>query len=87
MFHDQADLAHSYYQQALFNYIEACDSITELYAEGKVPDEGGLIKTGLDFSRAFDKLRTTVKVANVKFGTNLVMTHFVLDIDYWSKPQ
>jgi hypothetical protein len=67
--------------------MEACDAIAELYAEGKVPDEAGLIKTGLDFSRTFDKLRTVVKIANVKFGTNLVMTHFVLDIDYWSKPQ
>jgi hypothetical protein len=87
MFHDQASVAHSFYHQALFDYMEACDAIAELYAEGKKPDEGGLISTGLAFSRAFDKLRTVVKIANVKFGTKLTMTHFVLDIDYWSKPQ
>ena len=85
--HSDQGLADSFYHQAMFNYVEACDYTCELYVEGKKPDVAVAVMAGTRFKSAYEKLNAVIKIANHKFGTNYTMPHLVLDMKYWEKVQ
>jgi hypothetical protein len=87
MFKDQAALAESFYQQALSDYIEACEQTCNLYEDGKKPAREELVRAGTRFKSAYAKLLTVIRISNFKFGTTFTMTHFVLDTAWCEKVQ
>jgi hypothetical protein len=79
MFEGQKSLAISFYDHAMFEYVEACDQAVELYAEHKLPEREELIRAETRMRSTYEKLKTVVKIANYKFGTSFAIPHLVFD--------
>ena len=79
MFQDQKVLAISFYDHAMFEYVEACDQATELYAEHKIPEREEVVRSETRIRSTYEKLKTVVKIANYKFGTSFSIPHLVFD--------
>jgi hypothetical protein len=87
MFSNQKDLALSFYDTALYEYIAACEDTCDMYADGKKPDKDACVRASNRFTHAYSRLKTVVKISNYKFGTKLVMPHLVFDIDWFENVQ
>jgi hypothetical protein len=87
MFENQKSLAISFYDTALYEYMNACEDTCDMYAEGKLPDKSDAVRAGTRFKAAYERLSTVIRIANAKFGTTLSMPHLVLDIDWFKKVQ
>jgi hypothetical protein len=88
VFADQKHLALSFYDTALFDYIDACEQTCWMYdPDGRKPDNSECIRASTRFIHAYSRLKTVVKVSNYKFGTNLVMPQLILDTSWFEKMQ
>lgn len=68
MFNDQKDLAISFYNQALFDYVDIVEDYFDILNIRNTPDQHARSVQSAKLKKSFDKITMVVRIADIKFG-------------------